>query len=506
MSNSFKADDGAPRSLGTMQRLPAGLLTSLFTLAACGQESPSPSAAPPPAESRPTFVAGDCRLPALDGLTRPRACGHVAVAQARLAQPARRPADLAPVQLYVEHLPGTRADAPLIFLTGGPGVSLEAYASLGVLQKLLADRARGVILVEQRGNSLSAGGLSCAAGLSPSSCREALIARGVLPEAFNSRESAEDVAEVIGALGYARAAVWGHSYGSGLAQRVAQLHPERVAALILEGVSAPDRRDPYDALAHISSMLEDFGTWHRARCAVEPACRELYPRGLDPAVEVPQLLQLYEQDEAFIIPLTPRVGLDRELLVAWGTNGLASYRGMLLFTELVHAILQSSPVDRAPLDALVARLGRGDLTRGQGALEGFLAALSGAAATGLSGTVKTCLDLGRVGTDPECAGLEPDVYTRETLAFSLATDVPTLWLQGPLDTQTPITQAERLRSQFTQLTEALFAPCLGHFSYLDGGACADTVLESFLAATTGDVTACVPTVCESKPLTTTSDD
>jgi pimeloyl-ACP methyl ester carboxylesterase len=473
-------------------------LAFLLTLAACGKEAePPPTDAPAPAA---TFAAGPCRLQALDGLRRARECGVVRVAQARFAEPARRPEGLQPLDLYVEHFPGSGAEPPLVYLTGGPGVSLEAYAGLGIFAKVLEAQARGVILVEQRGNRHSLNGLSCAEGASPSSCRAALVAKGVLPEAFNSRESATDVAEVIRALGYERAVIWGHSYGSGLAQRVAQHHPERVAALILEGVSAPDGRDPYDPFEHIVTTLDAFGAWHRERCAAEAACRELYPEGLDPAREGPQLAELFQRDEQLSIPLTPALALDLPLFVGWATNGLANFQGMLLFSELAHAILRSSPSDRAPLDALIARLGGGDLERGQRALEGFIAGMSGAADTGLGRTVKNCFDQGSFASDPECAAVDAGVYGREALGFSLTTAVPTLWLQGPLDTQTPIAQADRLRGQFSSLTEALFAPCLGHFSYLDGEACADEVLQSFLTNPGAPLPRCMTQVCERKQL------
>jgi pimeloyl-ACP methyl ester carboxylesterase len=472
-------------------------LAFALTLAACGKETEPPSPEVPSAA--PTFAAGPCRLAPLDGTPRARECGVVRVTQARFADPARRPEGLAPVELYVEHFRGSGAEPPLVYLTGGPGVSLEAYAGLGVLPKVLRAETRGVILVEQRGNRHSLGGLACAAGQSPSSCRTALVARGILPEAFNSRESATDVAEVIRALGYERAVIWGHSYGSGLAQRVAQHHPERVAALILEGVSAPDRRDAYDPFEHVVSMLDAFGAWHRQRCAADAACRALYPEGLDPAQEGPQLVGLYMQDERLSIPLTPRLSLDLPLLVGWATNGLAFFEGMLLFSEVAHAVLRSTPDDRAPLDALIARMGGGDLERGQTALEGFFAGLSADADTGLGEAVKNCFDLGFSG-DPACGAFEAGVYAREALGFSLSTSVPTLWLQGPLDTQTPIGQADRLRTQFSSLTEVVFAPCLGHFSFLDGEACSEQVVQSFLTNPAAPLPACVAQVCESKRL------
>jgi pimeloyl-ACP methyl ester carboxylesterase len=481
-----------------MKRSARCLLAFAVSIAACGDdEVPGP-----PVVETPAFVTGTCQLQGLDALARERVCGTVTVEQSRFAEADVRPSELASLPLYVEHFPGTGSEPPIVFLTGGPGVSLEAYASLGVVQKLLSAQERGVVLLEQRGNALSRGGLVCADGASFANCREALVSAGVLPEAFNSRESAEDVAEVITALGYERAVVWGHSYGSGLAQRVAQHHPERVASLVLEGVAAPDRREPFDLFAHLVSRLDAFGEWHRGRCSADASCNAAYPNGLDPAAEGAQVGQLLQQDEGFAVPLTPSLQFDLQTFTVWATVGLANYRGMLLFSELVHAIVLSSPEDRTALDALLVRLGGGDRERGEAALEGFVATLLGASAAEPTATVKTCLDFGGVGTAPECEGLDAALYSSGALAFSLSTELPTLWLQGPLDTQTPIAQADPLREQFAALSEALFAPCLGHFSYLDGEACSDEVLGSFLGNLAAPVPACVATVCDTKPLTT----
>jgi pimeloyl-ACP methyl ester carboxylesterase len=476
-------------------RFIAAHLAIVVGLAACeGETTPRDT-------QRATFTEGPCLLQGLDGAGRARFCGVVTTEQARFAVPERLPAQLSGIELYVEHLPGTGAEPPILFLTGGPGMSLEGYAALGALQKLALESSRGVILLEQRGNALSTNGLVCVEGASPSACREALVAGGIVPEAFTSRESADDVTDGLDALGYERAVLFGHSYGSGLALRVAQHHPERVAALVLEGVSAPDLREPFDVFAHLVSMLDGFGSWHRGRCATDPSCSETYPDGLDPASDGPKVGQLL-QGQGLTVPLTPKLGFDEATFALWAKVGLANYTGMLLFSELVHAVARSTPEDRSPLDALLVRVGGGDLEKGATALEGYVAALRGASAAEPSATVKTCFDLGTIGTDPACAAFDGAVYPDEALAFSLSTDLPTLWLQGPLDTQTPISQADPLRARFSALTEALFAPCLGHFSYLDGESCSDEVLQSFLATPGAPLPSCVEKVCDAKPLLT----
>ncbi len=58
-------------------------------------------------------------------------------------------------------------------------------------------------------------------------------ARGIRLEAYNTRESADDVADVRRALGYERLTLWGRSYGSHLALATVARHPRIVDRLVL---------------------------------------------------------------------------------------------------------------------------------------------------------------------------------------------------------------------------------------------------------------------------------
>lgn len=65
-------------------------------------------------------------------------------------------------------------------------------------------------------------------------------ARGIRLEAYNTRESADDVAAVGRALGYERLTLWGRSYGSHLALATLARHPAMVARMILIGPEGPN--------------------------------------------------------------------------------------------------------------------------------------------------------------------------------------------------------------------------------------------------------------------------
>jgi pimeloyl-ACP methyl ester carboxylesterase len=69
---------------------------------------------------------------------------------------------------------------------------------------------------------------------------EEFRSRGIRLEAYNTRESAHDVADVLRALGYARMTLWGRSYGSHLALATTAHYPNLVDRLVLISPEGPD--------------------------------------------------------------------------------------------------------------------------------------------------------------------------------------------------------------------------------------------------------------------------
>lgn len=64
--------------------------------------------------------------------------------------------------------------------------------------------------------------------------------RGIRLQAYNTRESADDVDDVRRALGYERITLWGRSYGSHLALATLRRHPGTVERLLLVGPEGPN--------------------------------------------------------------------------------------------------------------------------------------------------------------------------------------------------------------------------------------------------------------------------
>jgi pimeloyl-ACP methyl ester carboxylesterase len=95
----------------------------------------------------------------------------------------------------------------------------------------------------------------------------------------------DDSIGVLDALGVRHAAVVGLSMGGGIALRVAQLHPDRVTAVVhVAGAVGPFELEGYDpGETRESEMRADFAVW--APLGVEPGYEELWlatPEGTPP--------------------------------------------------------------------------------------------------------------------------------------------------------------------------------------------------------------------------------
>ena len=168
--------------------------------------------------------------------------------------------DLAVVRLRRPGAP-VRASADVI-LAGGPGDSgvnvamgLARQGSSAVWQLFNGD----VVGVDQRGTGRSRPNLETKtrydlpldkAGSvlewqphidrASRKVAEEFRARGIRLEAYNTRESADDVAAVRQALGYERLTLWGRSYGSHLALATVARHPQIVDRLVLVSPEGPN--------------------------------------------------------------------------------------------------------------------------------------------------------------------------------------------------------------------------------------------------------------------------
>ncbi len=171
-------------------------------------------------------------------------CGATELRCATLSVPLDRSgATPGTVALNVRRLParavGTPTTQAVIALAGGPGQSAVPLTAdfAGVLAPLLADR--DLVVFDQRGTGDS-GPLSCPSSGSLAGCAERL---GPSRAFYRSIDSAEDIEALRQVGGYDKLVIYGVSYGTRVALTYAALHPDHVAALVLDSVVPIDGQD-----------------------------------------------------------------------------------------------------------------------------------------------------------------------------------------------------------------------------------------------------------------------
>lgn len=259
---------------------------SLAAWAADGVSAAAPAPAPPPGEARSPGEAqplrfAPCELEHPLRLTVVAAeCGWLTVAE-NPGKPSGRQ-----IRLRVARVPAIsrerRAD-PLLVLAGGPGLAATTfYASIaGAFARIHRDR--DILLVDQRGTG----------GSNPLECHEdedleyrasdseiTQAARRCLaslaPRAdvawYTTSVAVSDLERVRAALGVARVDLYGSSYGTRVAQQYLRRYPQRVRAVILDGVVPAERAigpdTPLDAERALLAILQ--------RCVADAACHRRF--------------------------------------------------------------------------------------------------------------------------------------------------------------------------------------------------------------------------------------
>ncbi len=211
------------------------------------------------------------------------------------------PADRSPenrhsYRLAILQMPGgpEATNGPLVYLSGGPGVS----AFNGAFLMAPLTNTCQVIAVNQRGAYLSQPDLF---PVSPDESTTELQERLGGPEGIdfhtiNTRQNAADVLDVMAALGHHEPFnLWGTSYGTMLAQEVIRQHPERIRAAVLDGVVTMDLPQwttiAQTFLDALNALFDDV--------ARHPEAGLLYPDFSEQFFEFAAALNLSEHDAFF---------------------------------------------------------------------------------------------------------------------------------------------------------------------------------------------------------------
>jgi len=230
-----------------------------------------------PATGQPRWQGDErCRL-ATDAVPATYAhCGTVAVALDPAAP------DGPSIEVFVARVPASSAEPradPLLLIAGGPGQStVDFYLQLrGAFEP--ARRDRDIVLVDQRGTGRSADGFRCAVpeDLSLDTAGAEQLERVIDacaaelehdPRFYTTSVAVRDLERVRDALGIEQWNVYGVSYGTRVAQHYLRRYPERVRALVLDGVVPPPLALGPDVAREAQRALEQIF----ARCAADALC------------------------------------------------------------------------------------------------------------------------------------------------------------------------------------------------------------------------------------------
>ena len=234
--------------------------------------------AAPLAAGEPTLELSPC---ADDVNVAGAECGRLEVFEDREAGEGRA------IELKVVVLPAlgrSPAPDPLFILAGGPGMPASALAGLAEAGMRRVRESREIVLVDQRGTGelsplrcddvdADSTYFSFDLELPVQSLRECLDGFEADPRHYTTPPAMDDLDDVRGALGYERINLWGGSYGTRAALVYLRRHPERVRAVVLDGVAPTGMRLPVglgeDARRSVELMLAD--------CEADPDCGSAFP-------------------------------------------------------------------------------------------------------------------------------------------------------------------------------------------------------------------------------------
>jgi pimeloyl-ACP methyl ester carboxylesterase len=173
------------------------------------------------------------------------ACGHLTVA----LDPGGSVPGVITLALRRHRAPVGEAREAVIALAGGPGQAALPFTEdfVHLLGPVLS--TRDLIVFDQRGVGLSHA-LAChrfevsgASALGPA-IAECASELGPARSYFTTAQSVADIEAIRVAGGYEKLVLYGTSYGTKVAERYAQAHPEHVSALVLDSVVPPNGPDP----------------------------------------------------------------------------------------------------------------------------------------------------------------------------------------------------------------------------------------------------------------------
>jgi pimeloyl-ACP methyl ester carboxylesterase len=493
---------------GCVRGLPADLVAAVAdrpdgfeveTATASGPLAPATSFAGP---ALPRFTPGPCGE---EVVASPRiACGTLTVAEDR-SDPTGPTVEL-PVAIIRTASPAPQPD-PVVYFEGGPGFGALGNAGSFLEHEYGADR--DLILFDQRGTGGARPSLNCpeveeatwqyyattdAAEVELErtwtafdACRDRLRAAGIDLDMYNTRASADDVADLRVALGIDRWNLFGVSYGTTLALQTLRAHPDGVRSVVLDSVYPTTVSGGSERL--VAGADRALGVLY-AGCAADPRCAAAYP-GLEQAVA--DVLARFDAAPHAATVADPFTGQSRPVNIT-GKDILSGLFQALYDDDLIPVIPSLAAELRAGNAGIIDLFAGSAIplaiqpSEGMGASvecsdraafpDDVLATIAARPEWGslVAGGAPHC---GRWGVTPAPAGFNDVV----------ASDVPALVLADEYDPITPPADGRAAADALGHATLVEF-PGLGHGAVFSHP-CPEAVYKSFLADPAAPDTSCV---------------
>lgn len=183
-----------------------------------------------------------------------------------------------------------RREDPVVYLTGGPGVSATPYVERFVDHAII--QTRDLYILQQRGIGQSGEfcplydseepALNVGRTLAEQEefarrrlarCFDRARAEGVDLAAYNTVENARDVRVLREALGFEQWNVWGISYGSHLGQMLTRVDPQGIRALVIDAIVPNDLENLMRIHRWAARVLDNIVR----TCEADASCARAYP-------------------------------------------------------------------------------------------------------------------------------------------------------------------------------------------------------------------------------------
>lgn len=386
------------------------------------------------------------------------------------------------------------AGVPVVVLHGGPGGGVVDDWALWSTIDLGA--AGELVLYDQRGSGRAVPRLDCPehaeamqevlATTDPwedergvvadalARCHDRLTAGGVDLDQYDTPTSTRDLEDLRIALGAEQLTLVGQSYGTRLALDYLRTHPDRVRALVLDGVDPPGTAtaDATLARAAVDRLV--------AACAEDDTCAARHP-DLGPSIE--DVLRTFDRSPRSV-PLEPLDGGVASTMELTGDDLYAGLFAAMYDTEVVPLLPSLVETLRTDGGALLDTVSSMVLTGLSSTATGALMSVDCADA-GDASAASTTADPGRAATIALAGSLSfCDEWPVEAVGSDFDDEVeltdppPVLVVAGELDPVTPADDAarvaERLSATYVEVPRAGHSPMLAE-------PCTTAVLRSFLA-------------------------